>query len=424
MPTDPVPPVVRDYLLLGLRFGRLVDGFVDCWIGDPALERQVRYEPPPTATELVRQAREVAAAVPDSGLAPVRRRFLAAQLTALECAGRRLAGEEMPFRREIESYFQVRIAPRDPDWYAAAHAELDAELPGSGPLRDRLVEAHRRDRVPVDRLGGAVHAVAAALRAELAPRFPLPAGERVDFEVVTGRPWNAFNTYLGGLRSRVALNADVGHRITSLPFVATHEAYPGHHAEHCLKEAGLVRDRGWAEQSISLVNTPQCLIAEGMAEQAIHVALGERWGGWTAEVLSEVGLALDGARAQRVETAFGRLLAARQDAAIMLHDQGRPADEVAAFLARWMLVSDERAGQMLRFLTDPLWRAYTTTYIEGSRLVRHWLDAGGPGDPATDRYHRLLVEPMLPADLAVDLPAPAVAQPTPAVAQSSRPTPA
>lgn len=416
MHTDPMPPVVRDYLLLGLRFGRLVDGFVDCWIGDPALAGQVRDEPLPTAAELVRQAREVAAAVPDSGLVPARRRFLSAQLAALECAGRRLAGEEVPFLREIESYFQVSIAPHDPDVYAAAHAELDAELPGSAPLQERLVEAHHRDRVPADRLGEAVRAVAAALRTELAARFPLPAGERVDFEVVTGKPWNAFNTYLGGLRSRVALNADVGHRAASLPFVATHEAYPGHHAEHCLKEVGLVRDRGWAEQAISLVNTPQCLVAEGMAEQAIHVALGERWGPWTARVLADVGLRLDGERAQRIESAFGRLLAARQDAAIMLHDRGRPADEVVAFLTRWMLVSEERARQMLTFLVDPLWRAYTTTYIEGSRLVRGWLGAGGEAS-AADRYRRLLVEPMLPVDLAADAPAPGPAQPL-------RPTPA
>ncbi|WP_320066138.1 DUF885 domain-containing protein [Micromonospora sp. RTGN7] len=401
------PAVVRDYLLLGLRFGRLVDGFVDCWIGDPALEREVRDEPLPTAAELVRQAREVAVAVPDSGLEPARQRFLTAQLTALECGGRRLAGEELPFLREIEAYFQVRIELRDPDWYASAHAELAAELPGSAPLRDRLVEAHRRDRVPPDRLGPAVRAVAEALRAELADRFPLPPGERVDFEVVTGQPWNAFNTYLGGLRSRVALNADVGHRITALPFVATHEAYPGHHAEHCLKEAELVRARGWAEHSIALVNTPQCLVAEGMAEQAIHAALGPGWGAWTADVLAEVGLRFDGERAERIETAFGRLLAARQDAAIMLHDRGGSPDEVAGFLARAMLVSDERARQMLVFLTDPLWRAYTTTYIEGSRLVRRWLGAGAPGAAVAGRYRRLLVEPVLPVDLAADAPAPA-----------------
>ncbi|MEV4258140.1 hypothetical protein AB0J52_33700, partial [Spirillospora sp. NPDC049652] len=32
-PDAPVPPVVTGYLALGLRLGRLVDGFVDCWFG-------------------------------------------------------------------------------------------------------------------------------------------------------------------------------------------------------------------------------------------------------------------------------------------------------------------------------------------------------------------------------------------------------
>jgi hypothetical protein len=405
---EDVSPVVRDYLLLGLRFGRLVDGFVDCWIGDPLLAAQVRDEPVPTAAELARQAREVAAAVPDSGLAPERSRFLAAQLTALECAGRRLAGADVPFIEEIHAYFQVEIALQDPDRYADAHRELSAELPGPGLLRDRLIAEHQQDRVPADLLALAIRAVTGRLRTELADRFPLPAGERVDFEVVSGRPWNAFNTYLGNLTSHVALNADVGHRAASLPFVATHEAYPGHHADHCLKEAGLFREQGWAEHAIALVNTPQCLLAEGAAEQAIHVALGSGWGVWTEDVLAPLGIHIDGARAQRIESAFGRLLAARQDAAILLHDRHRPVDEVAAFLAERMLVSDERATQMLTFLTDPLWRAYTTTYIEGSRLVRQWL---GGEVPDEDRYRRLLTEPLLPADLAAAVPG---ARPTPA----------
>jgi hypothetical protein len=55
----------------------------------------------------------------------------------------------------------------------------------------------------------------------------------------------------------------------------------------------------------------------------------------------------------------------RQDAALMLHDEQRDADDVAAYLSRWLLVDDARAKQMLRFLSSPLWRAYTSTYVEG-----------------------------------------------------------
>jgi hypothetical protein len=67
-------PVVEGYLLLGLRLGRLVDGFVDCYFGDVALSRQVAEEPSPSPADLAGQADRLLAEVPDSGLADDRRR--------------------------------------------------------------------------------------------------------------------------------------------------------------------------------------------------------------------------------------------------------------------------------------------------------------------------------------------------------------
>jgi hypothetical protein len=54
---------------------------------------------------------------------------------------------------------------------------------------------------------------------------------------------------------------------------------------------------------------------------------------------------------------------------------------------------------MVRFLADPLWRAYTTTYVEGVRLVRAWLDVRAPGETLDMRYLRLLDEPLVPKSL-------------------------
>ena len=45
-----------------------------------------------------------------------------------------------------------------------------------------------------------------------------------------------------------------------------HETYPGHHLEHAWKEADLVRAAGRLESSVLLINTPECLISEGLAE--------------------------------------------------------------------------------------------------------------------------------------------------------------
>ncbi|WP_329520740.1 DUF885 domain-containing protein [Spirillospora sp. NBC_01491] len=405
MTRTPDEPVVRDYLLLGLRLGRLVDGFVDCWFGDPALARRVAAEPAPDPAALARDASGLLRALDDSGLAEDRRRFLRAQVRALECSANRLAGAGTTFLDEVEAYFNVEIGLADTGRYAEVHDQIAALLPGPGDLRARLMAHHDRDRLPPELLGPALRALSGGLRDLVGARFGLPADETVEYEVVGDKPWNAFNRYTGGFRSLVTINADAGHGMSALPHLATHECYPGHHTEHCAKEAGLVRAGGHGEQVISLVNTPQCLMAEGTAELALTAVMGEGWGPWTAGILTGIGARMDGGLAERLLPLTARLLAARQDAAILLHDRGTDPDVVVAYLQRWMLVSEERARHMVRFLTDPLWRAYTVTYIEGARLVGAWLAARPAGQSVTERYRRLLDEPLLPATLSADLAA-------------------
>jgi hypothetical protein len=394
--------VIREYLMLGLRFGRLVDGYVDSWFGDATLSRLVADEPLPEPADLIRQADTLADAVAGSALAEERKCFLTAQLRGLRCAARKLAGDRIGFLAEVEEYFDVRIGPSDLGRYAALHDELADLLPGPGPLHERLVEFRARARLPGDVLGPAIEAVSAALRSRLAADLSLPAAECIEYVIATDRPWNAFNEYLGGFRSRITVNADAGHWTSGLAIVVSHEAYPGHHAERCLKEQGLVRERGHDEHSIALVNTAQCLVSEGTGELGLAV-VGAGWGTWLEDVLRPLGLRLDGPLAERVDGIMQRLTEVRQDAAIMLHDRGVAPHAVVDFMSRWMLVDTRSAERMLRFLADPLWRAYATTYVEGRRLVERWLDARPAGEPLARRYRQLLTEPLHPATLRAEL---------------------
>jgi hypothetical protein len=88
---------------------------------------------------------------------------------------------------------------------------------------------------------------------------------------------------------------------------------------------------------------------------------------------------------------------------MLLHERGADAAEVVAHLTRWLLVDERRARQMLRFLRHPLWRAYTTTYVEGARLVGAWLAARPVGQRPLARLARLLDEPLTPAALRAEL---------------------
>ncbi|MQA15988.1 MAG: DUF885 domain-containing protein [Pseudonocardiaceae bacterium] len=397
--------LVREYLLLGLRFDRLVEGFVDAYTGDPALRRRVENEPRPEPLSLSRRARELRAELPGATLQAPRREFLDAHLRALECSGRTLGGEPVGFVEEVEAYFDVRITAGDQDAYRAAHDELDTLLPGAGTLAARL-QAHRsRDEVAPQRLEPAVHALSSALRDRVRARYELPATETVRYEIVTDKPWSGFNYYLGGYTSTVAINVDLGHRMANLPHLVAHESYPGHHTEHCRKEAGLVATQHHAEQTLFLVNTPQCLMAEGLADLGLHAVVGAGWGPWAEEVLADLGLRMDGELAERLEAASVALLGVRQDAALMLHDRGAEPADVLDYLQRWLLVSEPRAQQMLRFLSDPLWRAYTSTYVEGYPLLRGWLDARPAAEPLGERYRRLLDEPLTPSSIRAELAA-------------------
>ncbi len=390
--------LVRDYLMLGLRFDRIEEGYVDSFTGDPALRRAVADEPAPDPADLARDARRLLGELP-AGLDDERAAFVGAHLRALECAARTFAGEKVGFVDEVEAYFDVRISKGDPERYREAHAKLDDALGGTGPLAERIAAHRAAEEIPPARLEEAIHAFSSALRDNVRATFPLPERETITYEVVSDKPWSGFNYYLGDYRSTVAVNADLKQQMANLPRLVAHESYPGHHTEHCRKEAGLVEAKGQAEQTIFLVNTPQCLMAEGLADLALYAAVGPGWGSWAAEIFADLGLRFDGARAETISEATAALADVRQDAALMLHDEHRDVDDVVAFLKRWLLVDDDRARQMLRFMSSPLWRAYTSTYVEGYRLLRGWLDDRPDGVTLTQRFTTLLDEPLIPSSL-------------------------
>jgi hypothetical protein len=395
--------LIRDYLLLGLRFDRIEEGYVDSFTGDPALRRVVADEPAPDAADLARQAQRLHHALPDvprrADFDDGRAAYLGAHLRALACAGRKFAGEDVGFVDEVHDYFDVEITRGDADRYREAHIKLDAALGGTGSLAERMQADRRADEIPPARLGECIEAFSSALRDRVRAEFPLTHSETIVYEIVTDKPWSGFNYYHGDYRSTVAINADLKQQMSNLPRLVAHESYPGHHTEHCRKEAGLVAGLGQLEQTIFLVNTPQCLMAEGLADLALYAAIGPDWGAWAAEIYADLGLRFDGARAQAISAAGAMLADVRQDAALMLHDEHRDVDDVVAFLQRWLLVDDDRARQMLRFLSSPLWRAYTSTYVEGYRLLRAWLDDAPAGVSRTARFGRLLDEPLIPSAL-------------------------
>ncbi|HVB04631.1 MAG TPA: hypothetical protein VNF07_00045 [Acidimicrobiales bacterium] len=397
--------VVGSYLRLGLAIGRHIDGFIDAYYGPPELRRESEGAPPRPPQALAAEARQLLGAIDGgtplgapgddpAGEVEGRRRFLRAQVLGLLTSARVLAGEHLDYADEVESCYGVRPHRVEEDEILAAHRRLDEVVPGSGPLAERYIAWRESQVVPPDRLESAIASLAEDLRERTGRLFGLPEGESVEFALVDHQPWSGFNYYLGDLRSRVAINTDLPVLSPSLAHLVAHEAYPGHHTEHSRKEVGLVRRRRYLEESIFLVGTPQCLIAEGLADLGLEIVMGRRPEQLVAEHLRPLGIPYDPDTVAVVAEAGEALGAVRANAAFRLHADGADPEVVVDEVARLALLPPERAKKSVEFLFDPTWRAYITCYVEGLPLCRRYV----AGDPA--RFERLITEQCVPAELA------------------------
>jgi hypothetical protein len=387
-------PIIDAYLELGLALGRHVDGLVDAYYGPPELAARVAAGPPRPPGLLVAEARRLLADLAaDRELDPSRRRYLMAQVEGLRTTAAKLAGQAIGYADEVEACYGVRPQLLPEDAFAEAHRQLDSVLPGAGSLPERFIAWRESQVVPVDMLPAAVGSLADDLRERTMRLWGLPPGERIDFELVTEKPWSGFNYYLGDLRSRVAINVDLPVLSTGLGHLVAHEAYPGHHTEHTRKEVGLVRGRRHLEETIFLVGTPQCLIAEGLADLGIEVAIGRHPEEVVAGHLRPLGIPYDAEVVATTADAGEVLGSVRGNAALLLHDQGMDPDAVIDYVARWSLMSRPRAAKAVEFVSDATWRAYIYCYIEGLALCRRFVG----GEPA--RFERLISEQLTPADL-------------------------
>lgn len=382
--------VAEGYVELGLRLGRHVDGLVDAYYGDTAVKERVDAEPLAHPAALVEDAARLRGEL--DGLEQQRRRWLAAQLVGLETVARKLAGEEFAWADEVERCYGVRPRRIDEAELEAAHAALDDVLPGTGSLADRYQHWRESEVVPAEKLGAVLEDIVQELRRRTAELVGLPEGESYELELVTDEPWAAYNYYEGGLRSRIAVNTDVPMATNFLTELMAHELYPGHQTEHSWKEQLLYRDRGQAEAPILMIGTPESLIAEGIAELATEMALEDE-DAFAAEILARHGIPYDAELARAVKALRRPLARASGNAAFLLYEDGATEEEATDYLKRWALMSDRRGNQAMRFVLDPMWRSYVTTYEDGYDLCKRWVD----GDPA--RFKRLLTEQLTPAEL-------------------------
>jgi hypothetical protein len=397
-------PAAEGYVGLVLALGRHDPQVVDAYYGPPEWKALAEQGAPVPLPDLLGRTRALLTQVRAAGPSD-RRSFLQAQLVALETDLRRRTGERFTLAEEARLLFDVDPTYVSVDQLEQVRAQLEGLVPGQGDLGARVEAMRRRFTIPADRIEEVTRAVLEESRRRTAALVELPADEGVSVRQVTAASWGAYNWYLGDLKSRIELNVGLPVHLAGLPHTLVHEGYPGHHVFNLLLEDRLVRRRGFKELTVYPLWSPQSLIAEGTADAAWDTIFpGEEGRAFLRDRIAPLAGFTD---AGKVETylvaseAMEALKGVRPVAARMLLDEGKPEEEVRAFLMRYALLDRKHADRSMAFIRE--YRAYVFTYALGLQVVER---AVGTGPDRAARFFTILQRAATPGELTGRTPPP------------------
>ena len=133
-------PFGQAYARLSFGLERHVPGFIDAWLGSDADRAALEPATVPATAELVAEAGALKAQASSLDTSPQRREYLLKQVTAMETVARTLAGEQFPYREEVRLLFDVEPSVKPEAAFDEAIQDLDALVPGDGPVLERLAE--------------------------------------------------------------------------------------------------------------------------------------------------------------------------------------------------------------------------------------------------------------------------------------------
>lgn len=388
------------FVELALSIDKHFPGYVDAYYGPQEISRALDRRGKIPLKELDQIASDLANSIAqDSFLVAARKEYLKGEVEAMRTTLRLLQGEALGFVEEVQSIYGITPVWTEEAVFEEAHKVLDELIPGSGSLADRMQTFREQFQVSLEIAAPLLNRLADDLRARTRGRFSLPADESCEFEFVTDQPWAAYNWYLGNYKSRIDFNLDLPMRAYALPYFIAHEAYPGHHTEHSIKELRHYREEDLLEHSILLSNAPSAVISEGIAECGIELIFSpEELVDVHQQILEETGLSGYSGRLiyEIIHVASRPLGKVGGNKLLLLHVNGASDEEVISYGKRYGLTSEEQGIKHLQFAKDPMWRSYGFNYTLGYELISGLLATAADRD---QMFAHLLREPITPAQV-------------------------
>ena len=404
-PGPNVGELANEYLFLELSMGQHDKAHVDAYFGPEAFSEAAVSEA--MSLDDIRLAagdlsgRLAAIDAGEDDMLAMRIDGLIARLRALDTRIAINQGEYLDFDDESLALFGSQAPHHDAAHFETILDELDALVPGDGPLSKRVEAFNARFVIPLDKLPAVFEAAMAECRKRTLEHIDLPADETFAIEYVNDKPWSGYNWYQGNARSLIQVNTDFPIYISRAVDLGCHEGYPGHHTFNALLEENLVRGSGWIEYSLYPLFSPQSLIAEGSGNYGIDLAFpGDERITFEKSVLFPLA-GLDAAHADlyyEIAELIAQLDFAGNEAARGYLNGALTRDDAAQWLQDYAMSTQDKAYQRTRFFDA--YRSYVINYNHGKAMVADYVERGDADmDERWTRFEKLLSSPLLPRDL-------------------------
>jgi hypothetical protein len=387
------PDTIERYIRIAQGVNQHHEGLIDAYFGNPAWKEPWSINLEELKSELERLSDDLEQ-VEDAG----RQQFLTVQTRAMQTIVNLKLGVPISFIDETRGIYDIEPIRKDESLFLEAHQNLERLLPGSGSITERWRASRQKFKIAPEKLRAVTDIINLEFQSRSRKLFGITAVESCEFALVQNKPWSGYNWYLGDGRSRIDINTDLPKYLHDLPDLVAHEGYPGHHTEHIVKEQKLLFENDWQEFSIQLLNSPESVLAEGIATSALGVVMPEsELAVWIAQDLAEAaGLQLT---LEEVQSAF-QIAQARKslgyvdgNAALMLFQDGASEATILEYLQQYNLGTLEEVQKRLEFIKHN--RAYVYTYSTGYDAIQPLLERH---DKITT-FNRLLEQPVTPSQL-------------------------
>ena len=394
----------EDFLLLALRIGKHIKGYVDFYFGPEKLRQIVDHEFLTAPNTLLNDSINLIKLLGAQGFDKERERYIEKFLVAMKTSIEILKGSDISIKDQFIKLYDVDLQPAKEAELDNLKEELEDAYRGSGSLEERMNRLRITRKVPELKVYNFFKKAIEITEKRTKELFVdlLPNNERLIIDVVKNDgssekiKWSCYNWYLGKYTSRIEVNPNYQMYWTAFLPSSSHETYPGHHTEFVVKEKRLYRNLNQFEHSILILHSPKLVISEGIANKAISILFSNH-------EVAEIGLnefcsdpskevSLEELELQNMVKAKIPLFWYNfaYHALVDSYDK----KELMRYGKNFESFSDEDLIVGIERISNPAYSNNSFIYYIGNNILQKYGDV-----PSLKEFQNLLVNPILPSDL-------------------------